>query len=55
MKPENLLASIATAGVLVLGCLSQCSCTLTIHPDGRKTVKPNPELMFQSLRIIAEK
>lgn len=56
MKPETKLAAIATAGILLLACLSQCSCTLTVYPDGRREYKADPEMtttVAQAAQIIA--
>lgn len=41
--------------ILVACVAASCSCSVTFHPDGRRVVKANPELFFQSLQIIAEK
>lgn len=39
----------------ILACISQCSCTLTVHPDGRREYKPEPVAIARAIEILAEK
>lgn len=42
--------------LILISCVAaSCSCSLTLYPDGRRTIKANPELFFQALEVISEK